>query len=113
MAARKSVGKKSSKKSAKKPARKVTAKKKPTNKSARKAPAEKEGVAAADVNLGHVLALRPRVRASFSPEHLRRAKSLLSETRYGSIEEAARAVAEKALETTRDGARKPLGRRRF
>ena len=69
---------------------------------ARKAAAPKKGEVSADgVNMGHVFALRPRVPTAFSQEALRRARDELSEERFGSIEEAARAVAEKALHNSR------------
>ena len=58
---------------------------------------------AADVNLGHVFALRPRVTTSFRQEHFRNAKARLRDESYATIEEAARAVAETALEITHDG----------
>lgn len=56
------------------------------------------GAAAADVNLGHILALRPRAHAGFKPEAFQEAKRLLANETYATIEEAARAVAEKAVE---------------
>ncbi len=56
-----------------------------------------------DVNLGHVFALRPRVRTSFRQEDFRSARLLLQDESYASIEEAARAVAGKALEMTLEG----------
>ncbi len=124
MAARKTTKKKvTQKKVAKKvtkkaPAKKAAAGKAPARKTAKKPaakPAKKKapaGVTAAQVNLGHIFALRPRVSTSFPPERLRRAKDLLAEESWASIQEAARAVAEKALETTREAARKPIGRKR-
>jgi hypothetical protein len=70
------------------------------------APAErragKGGAAAGDVNMGHVFALRPRVATSFRQEDFRTARHLLQDERYASVEEAARAVVEKALELTRE-----------
>jgi len=56
------------------------------------------GAAAADVNLGHILALRSRTHAGFKPEAFQEAKRLLANERYATIEDAARAVAEKAVE---------------
>ena len=60
-------------------------------------------VTAKDVNLGHVFALRPRVRTSFRQPDFLRARELLSEESWESVPEAARAVAEKALELTHEG----------
>jgi len=78
---------------------KSTAKK--TAKTPRKTAAKGEAKVSADaVNLGHIFALRPRVPTAFPQEALRRAKGELSDERFGSIQEAARAVAEKALETS-------------
>jgi len=88
--------------------KKTTGAKKPAKREgapAAKAPAARGAATASDVNLGHVFALRPRVNASFSPEHLRRAKDALAEERFASLPEAARAVAEKALDLTRGDAR--------
>jgi hypothetical protein len=66
------------------------------------APAPTGGtVLAAEVHLGHFFALRPRVETAFRPDDLRRAKQALAEERYRTIEDAARAVAEKALELAR------------
>ena len=71
------------------------------SKSSRKtAEKDKAEVSVDAVNLGHIFALRPRVPTAFPQEGLRRAKDELSEERFGSIEEAARAVAEKALGTS-------------
>lgn len=98
--------------------KKTTRKKAPTATAARKdagrTDAEKAGAAegpvrAADVNLGHVFALRPRVNASFGLEHLRRAKDQLAGETWASLPEAARAVAEKAIEIAQET---PAGRRR-
>jgi hypothetical protein len=55
------------------------------------------------VNLGHIFALRPRVETSFKPGNLETAKHFFRDGSYATIEEAARAVAEKALELTREG----------
>jgi hypothetical protein len=65
-------------------------------------------VLAAEVHLGHFFALRPRVETSFRPDDLRRAKQALAEERYRTIEDAARAVAEKALELARGATRTAL-----
>ena len=55
------------------------------------------------VNLGHISSLRPRVNSSFRQADFLAAKHLLDEEDYASVEEAARAVAEKALEMTQGG----------
>ena len=70
--------------------------------------ASKDAVSSLSVNLGHVFALRPRVSTTFRQPDLATARHMLQEESYGSIPEAARAVAEKALELTHDG---PPGRR--
>ena len=132
MAVRKSAKKAASKKKApakkaaakKAPARKkaAPAKKAPARKKAapKPEPAASEAAAAAEkpaastakpkgkfgaqnVNLGHVFALRPRVPTSFPQAHFRTARHLLQDESYASMEEAARAVADKALELTREG----------
>lgn len=99
----------------KKPAaKKTTSKKKPAaarkKAAAKKAPAAKSepapkakskaGVSSMTVNLGHVFALRPRVSTSFRPDDLRTARHFLQDESYKSIDEAARAVAQKALDLT-------------
>jgi len=53
------------------------------------------------VNLGHVFGLNPKVNTAFRQEDFRSARHALESETYASIEEAARAVAEKALELTR------------
>ena len=60
-------------------------------------------VSSLTVNLGHIFALRPRVETSFKPGNLDTAKHFFRDSSYSTIEAAARAVAEKALELTRDG----------
>ena len=55
------------------------------------------------VNLGHIFALRPRVNTAFPPGDLNTAKHFLRDESYASIDEAARAVANKALELTHKG----------
>ncbi|MCZ6783065.1 MAG: hypothetical protein O7G30_07110 [Proteobacteria bacterium] len=52
------------------------------------------------VNPGHVFSLRPRMSTSFRPDDLRTARHFLQDESYATIEEAARAVAEKALDLT-------------
>ncbi|HTO52571.1 MAG TPA: hypothetical protein VMR50_04220 [Myxococcota bacterium] len=60
------------------------------------------GVSAAEVNLGHIVALRPRTHTGFKPESFQEAKRALADQRFASIEEAARAVAEKAVELSNE-----------
>jgi hypothetical protein len=98
------------------PARK-SAKKKPASKSrstptdtdaaktadSKPAKTKKGSVVAKDVNLGHVFALRPRVRRTFRQPDFLRARNLLEDESYESTADAARAVAEKALKLTHDG----------
>ncbi len=73
---------------------------------------KKDGVDATQVNLGHVLALRPRVSKSFKHDDLREAKRRLEDERWDTVEEAARAVAERALELQREtGSKSKKGRR--
>lgn len=63
----------------------------------------KEGVSSLSVNLGHVFSLRPRLSTTFRQADFRTAKHLLQDESYATIEEAARAVAAKALEMTHEG----------
>ena len=70
-----------------------------------------QGASSAAVNMGHVFALRPRVKSAFRQEHFLNARRLLEGESYASVEEAARAVAEKALELSNDPKGK-LGRAR-
>jgi hypothetical protein len=115
-------------KSAKKPARKkATAKKKAAASAppssakpdeaaeepdAPAASAKKGAVTAKDVNLGHVFALRPRVRTSFRQPDFLRARELLEDETYESASDAARAVAEKALELTHEGPQGGRGKKK-
>ena len=69
-----------------------------------KKPAGKGEFSAESVTLGRLFALRPRVNTSFPPAEFMKAKRALSDERDGSVEEAARAVAERALE---DSNKKP------
>ncbi len=62
-----------------------------------------DSVSSLSVNLGHIFALRPRVESSFRPGHLSTAKQFFRDSLFPTIEDAARAVAEKAVELTRDG----------
>ena len=132
-AAAKKAGKKkaAAKKAGKK---KAAAKKAPTKKAAAKtvAPAQAPGktpaktpaktaakggggFSALEVNMGHIFSLRPRVPTSFRQDHFREARHALSEDSFKNSVEAARAVAEKALELTHDGVIPGRGRnkRRF
>jgi hypothetical protein len=86
-----------------------------------KAPTEKSGPTGSEnskagasigVNLGHVFALRPRVSTSFRQADFNTAKHFLRDESYAGIEEAARAVAEKALELTHGGGPSNRERRR-
>jgi len=114
MAAKRASQKKSSSK--KKPAaKKQAAPKKAASKKAapkkaavkkaavKKAAAKKPAVTSGQVMMGHVFSLRPRVITAFRPDDFRRAKQLLEEEPFKDLQEAARAVAEKALELTQDG----------
>jgi hypothetical protein len=58
---------------------------------------------AAAVNLGHVFSLKPRVETSFRQADFRTAKLHLQDEGYETLEDAIRAVAEKALELTLGG----------
>ena len=98
-------------------AKKKAAKKKAAGKKAAKqktpAPAaSKSGVSAMDVTLGHIFALRPRVDRSFRKTDLGQAKRNLEDESYVDLHEAARAVAEEALDITRGAAQRPSKRRR-
>lgn len=53
--------------------------------------------------MGHVFGLRPRVHTGFKPEDFRRARQMLAEEFYADVDAAARAVAEKAVELSREG----------
>jgi hypothetical protein len=66
------------------------------------------GVSAADVNLGHVVALRPRTHTGFKPEAFAEAKRALADQRFASIDDAARAVAEKAVELSNESGPDPF-----
>ena len=87
--------------SAKKAAPKKDAAKKKASAPKKKGASSKGGTSSAEVNLGHVFALRPRVNTSFRPNDFKTAKRALSEEGYSNLQEAARAVAEEALKLTR------------
>ena len=85
---------------------------KPVGPPAPPAPAPAGGVIADEVVLGHVMALRPRIHVGFKPSAFSDAKRALADARYATIEEAARAVAEKAIEISNDSSRQnPFSRR--
>jgi len=73
----------------------------PTENKTSEAPASDQAqpgeVSAEQVNLGHIFALRPKVTTSFPQAQFLRARRELADERYDSIQQAARAVAEKAL----------------
>jgi hypothetical protein len=98
-------------------AKPATAEAKPDSDATPEAPKKKsqpgQGVSSAAVNMGHVFGLRPRVSSAFRQEHFLNARRLLEGGSYASIEEAARAVAEKALALSNDpkGKRGQAGRR--
>ena len=113
-AAPKAAKKAATKKPAKKPAAE-TAKKASTKKAApsedaaaaKKAKTKGSGAfSSKDVNMGSILGLRPRVHPSFRQEDFLAARRELSEESYETAEEAARAVAEKALGTSNDPKKK-------
>jgi hypothetical protein len=91
---------------AKTTAKPATAEAKPDSNATPEAPKKKsqpgQGVSSAAVNMGHVFGLRPRVRSAFRQEHFLNARRLLEGESYASVEEAARAVAEKALALSND-----------
>lgn len=80
--------------------KKATAKKKPAKKSAAKKPAA--AASSLSVNMGHIFALRPRVSTTFRQGDLATAKHQLQDESFANVADAARAVAEKALELTHD-----------
>ena len=53
-----------------------------------------------DVNRGHIFSLHPKVNTTFSPQAFDNARRELAEQRFATIEDAARAVAERALDLT-------------
>ena len=89
------------------PRKKAPAKAEPEAKAApakTEAPPKPKGkFSSTQVNLGHVFALRPPVSKSFRQPDFLTARRLLEDEGYASLEEAARAVAEKALDLTHDG----------
>jgi hypothetical protein len=84
----------------------------PAAKKTQHVPAVAPSVTAMQVHLGHIFALRPRVQVSFNPESLREAIRVLAAEKYASLDEAARAVAAKAVELSNTrSARDPFQRR--
>jgi len=125
-ASRKTGAKKTAKKAPKKAAKKAAAgKPKPKQASAKEAPTKKKtaasraasksqpGVSSAQVSMGHVFSLRPRVATSFRPDDFRRARQLLAEESYPDVLKAARAVVEKALELTHEGPQRSNKSKRY
>ena len=117
VAAKKAVSKKPA-------AKKPTATKAPATKAAKKtakatepkSPESKQpkaaakGVSSTQVNMGVVFSLRPRVSKTFRQEDFLTARRLLEDESYGSIQEAARAVVEKALSMSNDPKSRPGGK---
>jgi hypothetical protein len=109
-----------SKKAAQPEVKKVSAGPKPEVATAKPAPATPKpagaGFSSVDVNMGHVFALRPRIPTAFRPDDFRAARQALAGEAFASADEAARAVALKALELSQDGVipgRKGHGPRRW
>jgi len=75
-------------------------------------PRPEGSVSSIDVNLGHVFALKPRVNTTFRQPDFIIAKRSLQDEVYASVPEAARAVAEKALELTHGSSTSAVTRRR-
>lgn len=63
----------------------------------------KNGISSLNVNMGQIIALRPRVSTSFRQPDFLDARRALEDESYDSPDEAARAVAEKALALTQTG----------
>jgi hypothetical protein len=76
------------------------------------APPATGAVGADEVLLGHVMALRPRIHVGFRPSAFGDAKRALADRRFATIQDAARAVAEKAIEISNESSpRSPFDRR--
>jgi hypothetical protein len=67
---------------------------------------------ALEVNLGHVFGLRSKSNTCFRQSHFVEARRALSEERFATVAEAARAVAEEAPSRTRGAATRPGQERR-
>jgi hypothetical protein len=59
-------------------------------------------IGANDVLLSHVMSLRPRIHVGFKPNAFIEAKRALADQRYANLQDAARAVAEKAIEISNE-----------
>ena len=112
MAAKKSAKKTEARKAAPKrktaagkaaPKKKTGGKRKAASKSAAEEEKPADKVSSLSVNLGHVFSLRPRVSKTFRQADFLTARQLLQDEEYADLEEAARAVAEKALDLTHKG----------
>lgn len=95
VAAKKSAPAKKTETAEKKKAAKPAAKTAPT------------GVSSTAVNMGNVFMLRPRLSTSFRQEDFVSAKRLLEDESFASIQEATRAVVERALEMSNDPKKRP------
>ncbi len=105
----KAAKKASAKKAAPKAAKKAASKKAETEDAAPAEEVKAKGSGAflaKDVNMGSIMALRPRVHTSFPQKDFLEARRELSDESYETAEEAARAVAEKALGTSNDPKKK-------
>jgi hypothetical protein len=65
--------------------------------------AKKSGASSLNVIMGQLFSLRPRVSTGFRPDDFRQARQSLADESYDTPQDAARAVAEKAIELTRGG----------
>ena len=101
MAVKKSAKKATAGKAA--PKKKTGGKRTAGSKSAEAEKKSEEKVSSMSVNLGHLFSLRPRVSKTFRQADFLTARQLLQDEEYADIEEAARAVAEKALDLTHKG----------
>ena len=90
----------------------MAAKKSADTKKSKSAESASSKVSSTEVTLGHVFKVRPKINTSFRPPDFARAKKLLAEESYDSIQDAARAVAEEALSLTRGEATKATSRKR-
>lgn len=106
------IGMAAKKKTKKAGAKKKTTAKPVTAKASKPTKTADGGMSSIGVNLGHIFALRPRANTSFPPGDLNTAKHFLRDESYANIEEAARAVANKALELSHKGPSRKGTRRR-
>lgn len=108
--AAKKAGKKAARATANKGGKKTSQRASPSAEAAAKpAPTKPAGakkaaatISSLNVNMGHVFALRPRPNTSFRPGDFTTAKHQLQDEAYSTLAEAAREVAERALELTHD-----------